>query len=156
VSERTGYPSHMLDPKLDLEADLGIDSIKRIEIVGAVRDKLRLAVKGQPANGLLEELAAVKTLSGMAALIEARIKDANIKDANGTHVAKGPSGAPPASIRRYVVEVAPVPAPLPGGASLEGKWFAITPDRHGVAPKLAELLERHGARARLLESGDKV
>ncbi|HEY3698406.1 MAG TPA: beta-ketoacyl synthase N-terminal-like domain-containing protein, partial [Spongiibacteraceae bacterium] len=33
VSERTGYPSAMLDLDLDLEADLSIDSIKRVEII---------------------------------------------------------------------------------------------------------------------------
>ena len=36
VSDRTGYPSEMLDLDLDLEADLGIDSIKRVEILGAL------------------------------------------------------------------------------------------------------------------------
>ena len=35
VSERTGYPPEMLDLDLDIEADLGIDSIKRVEILGA-------------------------------------------------------------------------------------------------------------------------
>jgi acyl transferase domain-containing protein len=34
VSARTGYPPDMLDPTLNLEADLGIDSIKRVEILG--------------------------------------------------------------------------------------------------------------------------
>ena len=34
VSERTGYPAEMLSLDLDLEADLSIDSIKRIEILG--------------------------------------------------------------------------------------------------------------------------
>jgi hypothetical protein len=35
VSERTGYPIEMLGLDLDLEAELGIDSIKRVEILGA-------------------------------------------------------------------------------------------------------------------------
>ena len=35
VAEKTGYPVDMLDPSLHMEADLGIDSIKRIEILGA-------------------------------------------------------------------------------------------------------------------------
>ncbi len=34
VSARTGYPLDMLGLDLDLEADLGIDSIKRVEILG--------------------------------------------------------------------------------------------------------------------------
>ncbi|MDQ4072516.1 MAG: acyltransferase domain-containing protein, partial [Actinomycetota bacterium] len=35
VAERTGYPPEMLDPNLDMTADLGIDSIKRVEVLGA-------------------------------------------------------------------------------------------------------------------------
>ncbi|MFD8496445.1 SDR family NAD(P)-dependent oxidoreductase [Amycolatopsis sp. NPDC059657] len=37
VAEKTGYPVEMLSPSMDLEADLGIDSIKRVEILSAVR-----------------------------------------------------------------------------------------------------------------------
>jgi len=36
VSEKTGYPSEMLELNMDMEADLGIDSIKRVEIFGAL------------------------------------------------------------------------------------------------------------------------
>jgi phosphopantetheine--protein transferase-like protein len=39
VSEKTGYPTEMLDPTLNLEADLGIDSIKRVEILGALQQQ---------------------------------------------------------------------------------------------------------------------
>src|SRR5262245_59070171 len=33
VAERTGYPTEALSPEQDMEADLGIDSIKRVEIL---------------------------------------------------------------------------------------------------------------------------
>lgn len=36
ISEKTGYPEDMIGGDMDLEADLGIDSIKRIEIIGAM------------------------------------------------------------------------------------------------------------------------
>jgi acyl transferase domain-containing protein/NAD(P)H-dependent flavin oxidoreductase YrpB (nitropropane dioxygenase family)/NAD(P)-dependent dehydrogenase (short-subunit alcohol dehydrogenase family) len=36
VAEHTGYPPDMLGLEQDMEADLGIDSIKRVEIVGAL------------------------------------------------------------------------------------------------------------------------
>jgi acyl transferase domain-containing protein/NAD(P)H-dependent flavin oxidoreductase YrpB (nitropropane dioxygenase family)/acyl carrier protein len=189
VTERTGYPAHMLDPNLDLEADLGIDSIKRIEIVGALRDRLHLAANGDATKGILDELATVKTLSGMAALLEARIGRANGAEhekpnghaasgarspngghpphaSNGSSGSHGPIGSSgvggkpragePPPIRRYVLELARVPSPAPGGASIAGKWFAITPDRKGVAATLAGLLERHGARARLIAPGDHL
>ncbi len=38
VSEKTGYPTEMLDLTMDMEADLGIDSIKRVEILGGMRE----------------------------------------------------------------------------------------------------------------------
>ena len=40
VSQRTGYPQDMLDLDLDLEANLGIDSIKRVEILGALAESI--------------------------------------------------------------------------------------------------------------------
>ena len=40
VAELTGYPIEMLDLDMDLEADLGIDSIKRLEILAGVQTRL--------------------------------------------------------------------------------------------------------------------
>ncbi|MDA1092160.1 MAG: SDR family oxidoreductase [Acidobacteria bacterium] len=40
VAELTGYPIEMLAVDMDLEADLGIDSIKRLEILAAVQTRL--------------------------------------------------------------------------------------------------------------------
>ncbi len=44
VSERTGYPSDMLGLNHDMEAELGIDSIKRVEILGALQKRLSPAL----------------------------------------------------------------------------------------------------------------
>ena len=38
VVEKTGYPKDMLDLDLDLEADLGIDTVKQAEMFAAVRE----------------------------------------------------------------------------------------------------------------------
>ncbi|TYK64112.1 phosphopantetheine-binding protein, partial [Colwellia echini] len=38
VADKTGYPTEMLELGMDMEADLGIDSIKRVEILGAVQE----------------------------------------------------------------------------------------------------------------------
>ncbi len=37
VAEKSGYPKDMLDLDLDLEADLGIDTVKQAEMFAAVR-----------------------------------------------------------------------------------------------------------------------
>ncbi len=39
VSEKTGYPETMLEPDLDMEADLGIDTVKQAELIGVIREK---------------------------------------------------------------------------------------------------------------------
>jgi acyl transferase domain-containing protein/NAD(P)-dependent dehydrogenase (short-subunit alcohol dehydrogenase family) len=39
VTEKTGYPPDMLDLDLDLEADLGIDTVKQAELFASVREK---------------------------------------------------------------------------------------------------------------------
>ena len=38
ISEKTGYPAEMLELDMDMEADLGIDSIKRVEIFGSMTE----------------------------------------------------------------------------------------------------------------------
>ena len=40
VSDLTGYPEEMVELNMDMEADLGIDSIKRVEILAAVQAKI--------------------------------------------------------------------------------------------------------------------
>ncbi len=65
VSQRTGYPVDMLDPDLDLESDLGIDSIKRVEILSNFRRLLSEEMQ-QQFEGSLEELAGLRTLHGIS------------------------------------------------------------------------------------------
>src|SRR6185436_4259959 len=38
-AEKTGYPVEMLDLDLDLEADLGIDTVKQAEMFAAIRQE---------------------------------------------------------------------------------------------------------------------
>jgi acyl carrier protein len=40
IGEKTGYPPEMLDLNMDMEADLGIDSIKRVEIMWSLQEQL--------------------------------------------------------------------------------------------------------------------
>ncbi|PRC62579.1 hypothetical protein C6A85_02325, partial [Mycobacterium sp. ITM-2017-0098] len=39
VSEKTGYPADMLSLEMEMEAELGIDSIKQVEILAALQAK---------------------------------------------------------------------------------------------------------------------
>ncbi len=61
VAEKTGYPADMLGPDMALDADLGIDSIKRVEILSALQERLPDA----PAPGP-EHLGTLHTLRHIA------------------------------------------------------------------------------------------
>ncbi|NED37125.1 phosphopantetheine-binding protein, partial [Streptomyces sp. SID8499] len=39
VAQKTGYPAEMLELEMDVEADLVIDSIKRVEIMGVLHER---------------------------------------------------------------------------------------------------------------------
>jgi len=43
VAEKTGYPADMLDLDLDLEADLGVDTVKQAEVMATIRDAYNIA-----------------------------------------------------------------------------------------------------------------
>ena len=44
VAEQTGYPTDLLDMDLDLEADLGIDTVKQAEVFAAIREAYGISV----------------------------------------------------------------------------------------------------------------
>jgi acyl transferase domain-containing protein/NAD(P)H-dependent flavin oxidoreductase YrpB (nitropropane dioxygenase family) len=68
VSDRTGYPQEMLDPDANIEADLGIDSIKRMEVLTAFAQSHAGAQRGS-FQGAMEKLTAIKTLRETASLL---------------------------------------------------------------------------------------
>ncbi len=90
VSEKTGYPVEMLEPDMDMEADLGIDSIKRVEILGAMQEKYpRLSV---PDASRLSELRTIQQIidsfnrneeePGVATIKEDGTEDTNAQQSN--------------------------------------------------------------------------
>ena len=58
ISEKTGYPTEMLELEMDMEADLGIDSIKRVEIFGAMTEENPQITGVNP-----QELTELRTLA---------------------------------------------------------------------------------------------
>jgi acyl carrier protein len=57
IAEKTGYPEEMLELEMTLDTDLGIDSIKRVEILSALQEKLPEAPAVKP-----EDLGTLQTL----------------------------------------------------------------------------------------------
>ncbi|PWK85432.1 acyl transferase domain-containing protein [Lentzea atacamensis] len=137
ISTRTGYPVEMLQPGLDLEADLSIDSIKRTEIVGELAQELG-------ATGEIDELARLKTIEAMVAWFGAgQVASASTTNSQPAALADAPTTG---RLVRLVPQVVPCEPAEP--ADLTGKTVLIVDD-NGIGLELADLLERHTARPRV-------
>ncbi|SDF79065.1 polyketide-type polyunsaturated fatty acid synthase PfaA [Mucilaginibacter pineti] len=66
VADKTGYPKEILDIHTDLESGLGIDSIKRVEILAALREKFAALKNADTAR-----LAKMNTLAEILAYANA-------------------------------------------------------------------------------------
>jgi acyl transferase domain-containing protein len=111
VADKTGYPADMLSMEMDLEGDLGVDSIKRVEILSAMQEK---------APGLPEvdpgAMAALRTLG--------QIVDA-LGGATGTDTA---AAAAPATTGSAPTEKASPPI---GEIDLSGLLLQVVADKTG-------------------------
>jgi acyl transferase domain-containing protein/NAD(P)H-dependent flavin oxidoreductase YrpB (nitropropane dioxygenase family) len=145
VRERTGYPATMLRLDLDLEADLGIDSIKRVEILGSLRDAVP-ALAAHADSTLMDHLSRARTLGEIVARAE---------DAAGEKNAPAPVDAEPEpepesnGVHRRVLEVVAAPLGPTGRRSglAERGTVIITDDQRGVARAVAFDLRARGYHA---------
>ncbi|TYK64113.1 phosphopantetheine-binding protein, partial [Colwellia echini] len=67
-ADKTGYPTEMLELGMDMEADLGIDSIKRVEILGAVQEIITDLPELNP-----EDLAELRTLGEIVSYMQGKV-----------------------------------------------------------------------------------
>ncbi len=77
VAEKTGYPKEMLTLDMELESGLGIDSIKRVEILSSLQEQL-------PHLGEMDtgELAELNTLGEIISLANASAPASAVADSN--------------------------------------------------------------------------
>jgi acyl carrier protein len=85
VSEKTGYPIEMIDLDMDIEADLGIDSIKRVEIVAAIEERVPSSTSIQPEN-----MGSLRTLRQIMAFMSPVSQSAGATEARAQNEAAAP------------------------------------------------------------------
>jgi acyl transferase domain-containing protein len=147
VAEKTGYPKDMLDLDLDLEADLGIDTVKQAEMFAAIR-----AAYNIPRDENLK-LRDFPTLAHVIQFAHAGQRTTVSAPAPVTPAAKAvtPTHPPVASFdaANLIPRRVPVPnlrPPLkvckPTGVTFaRGNRVVIMPDNGGVGQALAQRLE---------------
>ena len=113
VAEKTGYPTALLGLDMNMEADLGIDSIKRVEILAALEEELGIAAPADP-----ETLGQLDTLRAVHRLLEVIPAEATAATTDAS--ARIPAPALPASDREPI-----------GSTDLEVLWPVSQPLRPG-------------------------
>ena len=140
VAEKTGYPQEMLGMHMALEADLGIDSIKRVEILSALRER---------APNLPEvkatELALLRTLGQIVSHMRAA----------GEPVVPVASSSPVASnssvVERFAVREVPAsPVGLALAGIFDAQRLVVTDDGAGISAAVVASLANRGIKANVV------
>lgn len=163
VSEKTGYPPEMLDMDMDMEADLSIDSIKRMEIIGGLRERITFPERLAEVEGIVEKMASIKTLRNMIAWVEeigtmdlsalpskdgdTQSGNTEIEDVAAVEVVED------GEIARLCFELKEYPVSKENNLSIEGQHFALTADggENKYASAVKDLMEKNGAKVDLID-----
>ena len=122
VAEKTGYPEDMLDLDLDMEADLGIDTVKQAELFAAMREHYGIA---QQEGIQLKDYPTIRHCINFA-----------LSNAGGKSAAAVTPAAPVAQPAPAAVEAPAAPATAP--AVTPAPAVVEAPKAAPAAPKLAK------------------
>ncbi len=175
VAEKTGYPKDMLDLDLDLEADLGVDTVKQAEMFAAVRAAYNIP---RDENLKLRDFPTlahvIKFAHDRCALADVPAQNPPVPAQKDEPVKQKPFTSPaPTTLKtarpilasldaaNRVPRRVPLPVLRPGlnlckptGISLEGgKRFVLMTDKGGVAEILAQRLQQAGVEVLRVDDG---
>ncbi len=151
VADKTGYPAEMLEPTMQLEADLGVDSIKQVEIMAQMEERLPDLPEVEASV-----LADLRTLRDIAVHLEGLMTGRAPRTQSSTTEEESDddseSGQPAAGIARYRVYPAVSPAcgwAMPGLHAIETLY--VVSNGGALGQKLVDELSTRGVNAELVE-----
>ncbi|MFW9923194.1 MAG: SDR family NAD(P)-dependent oxidoreductase [Candidatus Thorarchaeota archaeon] len=138
ISEKTGYPVDMIEPKMELEEDLGIDTVKQAEIFGILRGKWNLPRE----EGI--RIQDYSTVEKIAQYISNRISQTSKVSAKGTtETSSEKIEIIPA--KRYTIQLVDIPKINTSGIELKDKKFVLVGDSSKYTKEIQTLLEKKKA-----------
>ncbi|OUE22979.1 Phenolphthiocerol synthesis polyketide synthase type I Pks15/1 [Clavibacter michiganensis] len=146
VAEKTGYSADILELDMGIEADLGIDSIKRVEILGAIGERFPGRAPFSP-----EEVAELRTLGDIVGALRTSGSGTS-RERRAAAAADDEEAAP--GIRRSVVRWRRIPGPdLPASRPRRRVVLVDLADAPLTAP-LHRALEGAGHEVRVATADD--
>ena len=142
-AERTGYPLELIEADLDLEADLGIDSVKRVEVVGHVGEVLGVDVKKLDFSQALSvsDIAEVLVGSQNVEVVDAQRTEAGASDAQLDSVTIGYEDESSRTAHRYVPQSVRIKSLGAERTILPGDAILITAADQSVNDAVRKVLE---------------
>ncbi len=159
VSRLTGYPEDMVGLDMDIEADLGIDSIKRVEIMSEFESLMPDLPSVDP-----EVMGSLKTLqqildyvgsSGAGTTVAAAAPTVSVTAVKQEDAAEVPSE--PVTVNRQVVVLEK--RPLDGQTRITlppGKKIYVTDDKTGLSSAIVNELKARKLSASLIQPDDRT
>jgi len=159
VSRLTGYPEETLELDMDLEADLGIDSIKRVEIFSCLEENIPGIASIPP-----ETMGTLKTLGNIIEYLGkscAKTIIAGIPDTFSESTPPAVTGIADnlyktVSVARNIVSITEVPLTTTGSIPLWPGRFFITGEKCGLSEAIAGEFESLGIGAELFSFAEFI
>ncbi|MDY0221195.1 MAG: SDR family NAD(P)-dependent oxidoreductase [Desulfobacterium sp.] len=181
IAEQTGYSTDMLEQDLDLEADLGIDTVKQVEIFAKAASHFGLDV---PEDVKLRELSTIAKL-GVHMTRRLATKGPKEEEAkeippekigpekiglekiNSDKIAPSTQTTPeveetPANhnfslpVKRLVVRTRETKKPAPGANPFKGKTVVVTLDSHGFSDSVTKAVIAKEGEVITMGQGDRA
>lgn len=121
VAAKTGYPVDMLEPDMELEAELGVDSIKQVEILSTLREHFPGLPEIEP-----EQVAELSTIAAIAGFID------------GTGGTAPATQAPPEPAPLEASRPTNAPATASNGHDMRDDIRAVIAEKTGYPPEMLE------------------
>ncbi len=139
VVEQTGYPPEMVELDADLEADLGIDSIKKAQLFGELAEQFAITVDASDESLSLDDFPTLEhVMRFLQSNSAATPPVATPASANGNPHANGNGDASHAATPPPAVTPIPAPSAL-ASVDLESFLVDFVVEQTGYPPEMVEL-----------------
>ncbi|WP_198013926.1 type I polyketide synthase [Desulforegula conservatrix] len=142
ISEHTGYSMIMLNDEYDLEADLGIDTLKLVDVFSLVTNHFGIDISEEV------DIREMKSIANIAAFIDsgktgsASIKKSISDISNGAFMRSIESDS---KIYRFTVGTAKAQSPEKEAFSIKGQTLLVSLDNIGLSSQIIPVLKSKGA-----------
>ncbi|MCV6596316.1 MAG: SDR family NAD(P)-dependent oxidoreductase [Mangrovicoccus sp.] len=158
VTDKTGYDEDILEMDQNIEADLGIDSIKRVDIVAGVVESLPAPIAEKLGDEERSALNGAKTLDGMLEILTKAEAAANFNLAVADNSSDQSPVATPPKIdalprpdqSRFIVSPRSEPMPEDIRSALTEGDLVITASGGAIDAALIAALEEAGSKTHLI------